>query len=328
MSKAYVIELGQDGKTKVAAWRDPATVELMDGDVTVRVRYTTMNFKDALAITGRSPVVRRYPMIPGIDFAGEVMASDNPDFEVGDAVILNGWGVGETHLGGYSPVARVKGEWLLKKPEGLSDAECMAVGTAGYTAALSLLRLVDLGITPDKGTVLVTGASGGVGSFAVSLLAAHGYSVAASTGRMEESDYLGSLGAKEILDRKEFAEAGRPLGKERFIAAIDPVGSHTLANILSQTAYGGVVAACGLAQGIDLPATVMPFVLRGVTLAGIDSVKAPRGARERAWSMLSRKLDRKALAAITQTAELSDIEKLAPHLLGGRIRGRLVIPVP
>lgn len=327
MSKAYVIELGKDGKTRTATWRNPAEVDLMDGNVTVRVHHTTMNYKDALAITGKSPVVRRYPMIPGIDFAGEVTASDDPRFSVGDSVILNGWGVGETHLGGYSPIARISGDWLLHQPKGLSGAECMAIGTAGYTAALCVLRLQDLGIGPDRGKVLVTGASGGVGSFAVSLLAALGYDVVASTGRLEESDYLIKLGATEVIDRREFSEPGRPLGKERFAGAIDAVGGQTLANVLSQIAYGGVVAACGLAQSHDLPTTVMPFILRSVTLAGVDSVKAERSIRERAWALLTERLDRAALVAITQTAQLEAIETIAPMLLDGRIRGRLVFDV-
>ena len=260
---AYVIDRDEESKTQSAGWRELDIDDLMEGDVTVSVRHTTMNYKDALAISGKSPVVRRFPMIPGIDFAGEVIASASDDFQVGDQVILNGWGVGETHMGGYSEVTRVKSDWLLPKPEGLSLADCMAIGTAGYTAALCVLRLVELGVTPDDGTVLVTGASGGVGSVAIALLAAQGYSVAASTGRTEEEAYLRSLGASEIVDRHTLAEKGRPLGKERFAGAVDSVGSWTLANVLSQTAYGGTVASCGLAQGFDLPTTVMPFILRG-----------------------------------------------------------------
>tara|TARA_R110002111_G_scaffold217922_2_gene280225 strand:- start:3763 stop:4758 length:996 start_codon:yes stop_codon:yes gene_type:complete len=326
--KAYVIDRETGEKVQTTGWRELHQSDLMEGDVTVRIRHTTMNYKDALAITGKSPVVRRFPLIPGIDFAGEVIDSEHPDFAVGDEVILNGWGVGETHMGGFAQIARVRGDWLLKRPEGLSGAECMAIGTAGYTAALCVNRLIELGVTPDSGTVLVTGASGGVGSFAVSLLAAQGFTVAASTGRTEEEAYLKRLGATEIVDRTEFSGKGRPLGKERFAAAVDSVGSSTLANVLSQITYGGTVAACGLAQGFDLPATVMPFILRGVTLAGVDSVMAQQPEREAAWALLAQHLDRRALAEITQEASLDEIEAIAPKLLDGQIRGRVLIMVP
>lgn len=325
--KAFVIDRNAETKEESKGWKTITTDDLMEGDVTIRVRHTTMNYKDALAITGKSPVVRRFPMVPGIDLAGEVTASDCARFKPGDEVILNGWGVGETHWGGYATVARLKSDWLLHLPKGLSGADCMAVGTAGYTAALCVLRLQDLGVKPENGTVLITGASGGVGSFAVSLLSSLGYTVAASTGRIEEEAYLKDLGAAEIVDRETLSGKGRPLDKELYAAAIDSVGSQTLANVLSKIKYGGSVAACGLAQGFDLPSTVMPFILRGVTLAGVDSVMAPLSVRERAWSMLAETLDRNALASITQEADLSDVETLAQRLLDGKIRGRLLINV-
>lgn len=325
--KAFVIERNEETRQQTQGWKTVSAEDLMDGDVTIRVRHTTMNYKDALAITGKGPVVRRFPMVPGIDLAGEVTASDSDRFKPGDAVILNGWGVGETHWGGYAGMARLKSDWLLHQPDGLSGADCMAVGTAGYTAALCVLRLQDLGVTPADGTVLVTGASGGVGSFAVSLLSTLGYTVAASTGRMEEEPYLRGLGATEIVDRETLSGTGRPLDKELFAGAVDSVGSRTLANVLSRVRYGGTVAACGLAQGFDLPATVMPFILRSVTLAGVDSVMAPMGQRERAWSLIADRLDREALARITQQASLAEVETLAPQLLAGQIRGRLLINV-
>ena len=326
--RAFMIDRPDGEKTQTTAWHAISQPDLMAGDVTVRVTHTTMNYKDALAITGRGPVVRRFPMIPGIDFAGEVTASDHADFAPGDSVILNGWGVGEVHHGGYAGFARVKGDWLLKTPQGLSPADCMAIGTAGYTAALCVQRLIDLGVGTDRGTVLVSGAAGGVGSLAISLLSTLGYTVAASTGRTDEEAYLKSLGASEIIDRREFSDAKvRPLNKERFAAAVDAVGSTTLANILSMIKYGGVVAACGLAQGADLPATVMPFILRGVTLAGVDSVMAPKAVREAAWRLLDETLDRGALAAITREVEFDDVQSLAEALLDGRIRGRLLIKV-
>lgn len=324
---AYVIDRNEADKTQTGGWRRYALADLMEGDVTLRVRHTTMNYKDALAITGKSPVVRRFPMIPGIDLAAEVVTSADPAFQRGDGVILNGWGVGETHMGGYAGMARVKGAWLLKRPGGLSGADCMAIGTAGYTAALCALRLAELGITPDRGPILVTGASGGVGSYAVSLLAAMGHHVIAATGRPSEEQYLRRLGAREVIDRAEFAAPGRPLGKERFAGAVDAVGSQTLANVLSQIAYGGAVAACGLAQGHDLPTTVMPFILRSVTLAGVDSVMAPRDGRQAAWALIARHLDRDLLAEITTEVSRHDIDRLAPELLAGKVRGRVLIPM-
>ncbi|EAQ04257.1 Zinc-containing alcohol dehydrogenase superfamily protein [Pseudooceanicola batsensis HTCC2597] len=324
---AYVITRDEETKTQSGGWTTVSTDDLPEGDVTIRVRHTTMNYKDALAITGKSPVVRRFPMVPGIDIAGEVTASDSPDYKVGDEVIMNGWGVGEVHWGGYGKYARMKSDWLLKKPEGLSGAQCMALGTAGYTAALCVQRLQDAGLTPEDGTILVTGASGGVGSVAISLLAALGFTVAASTGRTEEEAYLKGLGATEIVDRNTLSEKGRPLDKELYAGAIDSVGSTTLANVLSKIKYDGTVAACGLAQGFDLPATVMPFILRGVTLAGVDSVMAPKARREAAWALLDKQLDRAKLAEITQSADIREVESLADDLIAGKVRGRLVFDI-
>lgn len=308
-------------------WASLTDADLMPGDVTVAVSHSTINYKDGLALTGKAPVVRRWPMIPGIDFAGTVTSSDSPDFKAGDAIILNGWGCGETHLGGYAERARVKAEWLVPRPAGLTAAEAMAIGTAGYTAMLAVMALEQNAVTPDKGPVLVTGAAGGVGSVSIALLAKLGYSVVASTGRREEEAYLRSLGAAEIIDRAELSEKPRPLGKERWAGAIDSVGSATLANVLSQTCYGGAVAACGLAQGMDLPASVAPFILRGVTLAGIDSVMCPKPRRIEAWRRLDRDLDRGKLAAMTVTRPLRDVLALAPEILAGKVRGRVVLEV-
>lgn len=324
---AFLIDRNEDTKEQSGSWKTVSMDDLPEGDVTIRVRHTTMNYKDALAITGKSPVVRRFPMVPGIDIAGEVTASDSPDYSVGDEVIMNGWGVGEVHWGGYAQYARMKSDWLLKKPAGLTGADCMAIGTAGYTSALCVQRLLDAGLTPEDGTVLVTGANGGVGSFAVTLLASLGFTVAASTGRPEEADYLKSLGATEIVDRATLSDKGRPLDKELYAGAVDSVGSTTLANVLSKTKYDGTVAACGLAQGFDLPATVMPFILRGVTLAGVDSVMAPKARREAAWALLDKLLDRGKLREITQEADIKDVAKIAPDLIDGKIRGRLLFTV-
>jgi acrylyl-CoA reductase (NADPH) len=299
----------------------------MEGDVTVRVSHSTINYKDGLAITGKAPVVRRWPMIPGIDFAGDVVSSTNPAFKAGDAVVLNGWGVGETHLGGYAQLARVKADWLVPRPAAFTPAQTMAIGTAGYTAMLCVMALERNGITPDRGPVLVTGAAGGVGSVAVALLAKLGYTVVASTGRASEAEYLKGLGASEIIDRAEFANPARPLGKERWAGAIDVVGSHTLANVISMTRYDGCVAACGLAQGMDLASSVAPFILRGVTLAGVDSVMAPRARRLEAWSRLARDLDIAKLDAITVTRPVTDAVALAPEILAGKVRGRVVLEI-
>ena len=269
----------QDDEPQSLAWTEVDESDLMEGDVTVAVSHSSLNFKDGLALTGTSPVVRRWPMIPGIDLAGIVRDSSHPDHQPGAAVLLNGWGTGETHLGGYAELSRVPGDWLVPVPAGLSAEQCMAIGTAGYTAMMCVMALERHGLTPGDGPVLVTGAAGGVGSVAVALLAGLGFEVWASTGRAEETDYLKGLGATEVLDRAELSEKGRPMGKERWAGAVDSVGSFTLANVLSMTKYGGVVAACGLAQGMDLPGSVAPFILRGVTLAGIDSVMAPKARR-------------------------------------------------
>lgn len=301
--------------------------ELPDGDVTVRVAYSTLNYKDALAITGEGPVVRRFPMVPGIDLAGVVESSGNPAYVPGDRVLLNGWGIGETHWGGLAQVARVQADWLVPLPAGLTEQQAMTIGTAGYTAMLSLLALEEHGLTPADGDILVTGANGGVGNFAISLLARNGYSVIASTGRPAEADYLKRLGATRIIDRSELSGPGRPLGKERWAAAIDSVGSHTLANVCSSTRAGGAVAACGMAQGMDLPTTVAPFILRGVSLLGINSVTQPKARRVVAWDRLSRELDLGGLSEISREISLSETIPAAPDLLAGRIRGRLVVDV-
>jgi len=301
--------------------------DLMDGDVTVAVTHSTVNYKDGLAITGKSPVVRRFPMIPGIDFAGTVEASSNPNFRPGDQVILNGWGLGETHLGGYARKARVKGDWLVPLPKGLSAAEAMAIGTAGYTSMLSVLALERHGLAPGRGPAIVTGAAGGVGSVAIALLSKLGWHVIASTGRVEEADYLKELGAAEIIDRAELSGPGRPLGKERWAAGVDSVGSHTLANLLAQTKYAGAIAACGLAQGMDLPASVAPFILRGVSLLGIDSVMCPQPLRREAWERLARDLDRGKLKRITYTIPFDKVIDTAGEILAGKIRGRVVVEI-
>ncbi|MGO9545653.1 MAG: MDR family oxidoreductase [Rhodomicrobium sp.] len=310
-----------------AAWSRLTEADLMEGDVTVRVTHSTINYKDGLAITGKAPVVRRWPMIPGIDFAGIVEASSHPEFKPGDEVVLDGWGLGETHLGGYSQMARVKGDWLVPLAPGLSRAEAMAIGTAGYTAMLAVLALEAHDVVPAKGPVLVTGAAGGVGSIATAVLSKLGYTVMASTGRPEEEAYLRSLGASEIIARQELSAPGKPLGRERWAGAVDSAGSHTLANALAQTKYGGAVAACGLAQGMDLPTSVAPFILRSVTLIGIDSVMAPKPKRLQAWARLAQDLDRSKLAAITQTRSWKDVLEFAPQILEGKVRGRIVLEV-
>jgi acrylyl-CoA reductase (NADPH) len=310
-----------------ALWQPMNDVALGDGDVTVRVTHSTINYKDGLALTGRLPGMR-LPLVPGIDFAGSVLTSSNVEFAAGDGVILNGWGCGERHPGGYAERARVPGDWLVKRPLVFTSAETMAIGTAGYTAMLAVLALEDHGVTPDKGPVLVTGAAGGVGSVAIALLAKLGYRVIASTGRAAEGDYLRGLGAGEIIDRAELAAPIRGmLGKERWAGAIDVAGSHTLANVLAMTQYGGCVAAAGLAQGLDLPMSVAPFILRGITLAGIDSVMAPKSKRVRAWARLASDLDRGMLAAMTETRPLLDVIALAPEILAGKVRGRVVLEV-
>ncbi len=299
--------------------------DLMEGDVTVRVEATTVNYKDGLAITGKAPVIRKWPLIPGIDFAGTVTASQNPDWKPGDKVILNGWGVGETHHGAYAGRARVKGDWLVALPEEMSALDAMAIGTAGYTAMLCVIALERHAITPDRGPVVVTGAAGGVGSVAIAILSRLGYHVIASTGRASEADYLTGLGAAEVIDRAELSEPARALGKERWAGGIDAVGSHTLANVLSMTSYGGAVAACGLAGGMDLPTSVAPFILRGVSLLGIDSVMAPRQIREEAWQRLARDLDTQKLRALSQVKRFDDIVSTATDIVEGKVRGRVVI---
>ena len=301
--------------------------QLPEGDVTVRVEYSTLNYKDALAITGKGPVVRQFPMVPGIDFAGTVEHSGNASYKSGDKVVLNGWGVGEAHWGGLAQVARVKADWLIPLPGALTARQAMAVGTAGYTAMLCVMALERHGITPGDGEILVTGAAGGVGSVAVALLSKLGFKVAAMTGRPAQSDFLRQLGAAEIVDRAAYAGAGKPLAKERWAGAIDVVGSHTLANVCASLRYGGVVAACGLAGGMDFPATVAPFILRGVTLAGIDSVMRPRADRVEAWRRLSRDLEIKTLELLVEEISLAETMERAGLFLQGQVRGRIVVDV-
>ncbi len=297
------------------------------GDVTVRVEYSTLNYKDALAITGKGPVLRHFPMVPGIDLAGTVAESGNPSYKSGDKVVLNGWGVGETHWGGLAQRARVKAEWLIPLPGALTTRQAMAVGTAGYTAMLCVMALERHGITPGDGDVLVTGAAGGVGSIAVALLSKLGFRVAAMTGRPAESDFLKQLGAAQILDRAAYSGAGKPLAKERWAAAIDVVGSHTLANVCASLRYGGVIAACGLAGGMDFPGTVAPFILRGITLVGIDSVMRPRADRVEAWRRLSRDLEINKLELLAQEMSLAQALERACSVLEGQVRGRIIVDV-
>ncbi|MDW7745060.1 MDR family oxidoreductase [Halomonas sp.] len=323
MFKAILIDKQDDGQHVSLETLDES--RLPEGDVTVRVDCSTLNYKDALAITGKGPVVRAFPMVPGIDLAGTVESSSSDAYRPGDAVLLNGWGVGETHWGGLAEKARLDSRWLIPHPSAFRAGQSMAIGTAGYTAMLSVMALEKQGVTPDQGEVLVTGANGGVGSYAIALLARLGYKVVASTGRLEEADYLEGLGAQEVIDRKTLSEPGRPLAKERWAAAIDSVGSHTLANVLAGTRYGGTVAACGLAQGMDLPGTVAPFILRGVTLVGIDSVMRPYEDRVEAWRRLSELLAPEQLDAITRTIGLEEAIDTAGELLAGRVRGRVVV---
>ena len=300
---------------------------LPEGDVTVQVDYSTLNYKDGLAITGKSPVVRKFPLTPGIDLSGTVTESQHPLFKAGDKVILNGWGVGESHSGGLAQKARLKGDWLVKLPAAFTSRQAMAIGTAGYTAMLCVMALQKHGVTPDKGDILVTGAGGGVGSVAIALLAKLGYRVVASTGRLQEADYLRQLGAADVMDRAELSAPGKPLAKERWAGVVDSVGSHTLANACASTKYGGVVTACGLAQGMDFPSSVAPFILRGVTLAGIDSVMAPRAVREAAWARLAQDLDTAQLERMTREVGLANAIDLGAEILAGQVRGRVVVNV-
>ena len=301
--------------------------DLMPGDVTVAIEFSTVNYKDAMALSGRSPVIRQFPLIPGIDFAGIVETSSHPGFEAGDRVLVNGWGLSQTHHGGFAQKARVSGDWLVKVPEVFSTKAAMAIGTAGYTAMLSVLALEHGGLTPDRGDILVTGASGGAGSVAIALLSGLGYRVIASTGRQEEGDYLRDLGATQVIDRNTLSQPGAPIAKERWAGVIDSVGSHTLTNALAQTQYRGVVAAFGLAQGADLPGSVLPFILRNVTLAGIDSVNAPQAVRLLAWSRLAQDLDLSKLARTTQMVGLAEVPAVAARVLEGKVRGRTVVDV-
>jgi len=323
--RAWVIDKTDAGQT--ATLRDFPEADLMDGAVTVRISHSGLNYKDGLALTGTAPVVRRFPMIPGIDFAGTVETSDSPDFHPGDAVLLNGWGTGETHLGGYAERSRVPAEWLIPLPDGLTPARAMAIGTAGYTAMLSLMALEAHGLRPAHGPAVVTGAAGGVGSVAIALLASAGWHVIASTGRMAEEDYLRGLGASEVVDRATLAGTPRPLAKERWAAGVDSVGSATLANVLSMTRTGGAVAACGLAGGADLPGSVMPFILRGIALLGVDSVMAPRAKRIEAWGRLAKELDLDSLDRMTTTIGLDAVQDAAARIIAGQVRGRTVVEV-
>jgi acrylyl-CoA reductase (NADPH) len=302
--------------------------ELMDGDVTIRVTHSTVNYKDGLALSGKSAIIRSFPMVLGVDLAGIVDTSTRPDFAAGDEVILTGHGLSETHFGGYASKARVNGDWLVKLPAGFTRAEAMAIGTAGFTAMLALIAIDRAGLKPSSGPALVTGAAGGVGSMAIALLASKGWTVVASTGRLAEADYLKTLGAAEVIDRATLSAPGRPLGKERWAAAVDSVGSSTLANVLAQTRYGGAVAACGLAGGMDLPATVAPFILRGVSLLGIESVHCPTARRLEAWRRLAADLDRAKLKAMTETIPLDRVFDAGTRIVKGETRGRLVVTIP
>jgi len=323
--KAIRIDKADKGTTATLTQFDEA--DLMEGDVTVRVEWSTLNYKDGLAVTGKAPVVRRFPMIAGIDFAGTVEQSSHPAWKAGDKVVCNGWGMGETHLGAYAEKARVKGDWLVRLPDGLSTREAMAIGTAGYTAMLSVLALERHGLSPKNGPIVVTGAVGGVGSVATAVLSKLGHHVIASTGRLSEADYLNGLGAAEVIDRNELSGPVKPLAKERWAGGIDSVGSTTLANLLSMTKYGGAIAACGLAAGMDLPSSVAPFILRGVCLLGIDSVMCPIERRRVAWSRLASDLDRGKLADITQEIGLDQVMDFGAKILAGQVRGRIVVKI-
>ncbi|GGP67880.1 MDR family oxidoreductase [Shewanella saliphila] len=325
MFNAMLIEKDDQGYRTTVKNVDESV--LPEGDVTVNVLYSTLNYKDALAITGKAPVVRSFPMVPGIDLVGIVEHSDSDKFSAGDTVLLNGFGVGETHCGGLATKARLKSDWLIALPGAFTPRQAMAIGTAGYTAMLCVIALEKNGVTPDKGEILVTGANGGVGSFAIAILAKLGYTVVASTGRVDESDYLKKLGASDIIDRATLSEAGRPLAKERWAGAVDSVGSHTLANVCASTKYGGTVAACGLAQGMDLPASVAPFILRGITLAGVDSVMRPIADRVEAWQRLADIIEPSVFDDIVQEVSLAEAQSVATDLMDGKVRGRVVVDV-
>ncbi|GLR91759.1 MDR family oxidoreductase [Bradyrhizobium iriomotense] len=323
--KAIRIDKADKGTTAALTQFDEA--ELMEGDVTVRVEWSTLNYKDGLALTGKAPVVRRFPMIAGIDFAGTVEQSSHPQWKAGDKVVCTGWGMGETHLGAYAEKARVKGDWLVALPQGLSACDAMAIGTAGFTAMLAVLALEKQGISPKSGPVVVTGAAGGVGSVATAVLSKLGYHVIASTGRAAEAGYLRELGAAEVIDRNELSVPAKPLAKERWAGGVDSVGSTTLANLLAMTKYGGAIAACGLAAGMDLPSSVAPFILRGVCLLGIDSVMCPIAPRKAAWQRLASDLDRTKLSEITKEISLDQIIEWGPKILAGEVRGRIVVKI-
>jgi len=325
MFNAIVVNKDDNGYRAELTAVDEA--QLPEGDVTVDVSYCGLNYKDGLAITGKGPVVRKFPMVPGIDIVGTVRDSAHPDYKAGDAVILNGWGVGETHWGGLAQTARLKGDWLVPLPKDMSARDAAAIGTAGYTAMLCVMALQRHGVTPEQGEIVVTGAAGGVGSVAIALLAKLGYEVVAVTGRASEADYLKQLGAASIMDRAELSEPGKPLAKERWAGAVDVVGSHTLANICASTRYRGVVTACGLAGGMDLPATVAPFILRGISLAGIDSVMCPKPDRTLAWQRLANELDLAKLHAMVQEIGLGDVIETAGQLMQGQVRGRVLVDV-
>ena len=327
MSTFKAVRVDKDDAGYRAAFAEFDEGELMEGDVTVRVTHSTVNYKDGLAITGKSPVVRKFPMIPGVDFAGVVEASSSDAFKPGDPVILNGWGVGEGHFGGFSQRARLKGDWLVPLPAGLSAGQAMAIGTAGYTAMLCLMALEKHGITPAMGPAVVTGAAGGVGSVAIALLKQAGFHVIASTRRPEEADYLKVMGADEIIDTKDFEGAPRPLMKERWAAGIDSVGSLTLAHLLAATRYNGAIAACGLAQGMDLPTSVAPFILRAVALLGVESVQCPKARRIEAWGRLAREMDKDKLAAMTTHVPFEGVMDVARDIVQGRVRGRVVVDI-
>ncbi len=327
MFRAILLNKNEDGSTRAELTQLDDAQLPADGDVMVEVDYSTINYKDGLAITGKSPVVRKWPMVPGIDGAGTVIASQHPDWKPGDAFVLNGWGVGESHMGCLAERAKLKGDWLIPLPHGMSARTAMAIGTAGYTAMLCAMALAEQGVKPEDGDVLVTGASGGVGSVAVAILAARGYKVVASTGKVAEADYLKSLGAAEVIDRAALSAPGKPLQKERWAGVVDSVGSHTLANAVAQVRYGGTVAACGLAQGMDFPASVAPFILRGVKLIGVDSVMAPRDRRIAAWSNLALEMKDDTLQKITHEIPLAEALSWAPKILAGGVRGRLVVNV-